>query len=139
MKKTTIVLSVLLALNIAATAVLGIKVCELSPGDGSVQYTLMIGMNDRDKYEQLISTDEAISRIESVCGKYVEAYTIRPAQGVWTDENGITTRESSLQCIFDNAGEEDIYRIADELLKELNQETILIESDRICVDFYKGK
>ena len=40
---------------------------------------------------------------------------------------------------FDDTDEKTVYSIADEIIKALNQNTVLIEKDTVIIDFYGGK
>lgn len=59
--------------------------------------------------------------------------------GYWIDAKGEVSYEKSVETIMVNGNKEDVYKIADELLKELNQRTILIVSDKANAVFYSGK
>ncbi len=122
-----------------ATCLLGIKVYQLSEKtemDGTAKYTMYVGLNDKDTYEQIIPTDEAKSIIDKICLNYVEGYTIQDAKGVWADEIGESTHENTIVCYFSDTESDAIYKIADEIIKELNQNTVLIEKNYVVTDFY---
>jgi len=137
-----ILLTILVILNLCITGILGFYVYhtnKTSSGNAEEQYVMYIGTNDKDTYSQLITTEEAKSIIDHICFKYVEGYTIQDATGSWVDEKGASTHENTIVCYFDGTDEETVYKIADEVLKELNQNTVLIEKDEIQIDFYSGR
>lgn len=50
--------------------------------DGKECYTLYVGTNDKDAYKPEISSDEAFSKVEAVCVKYLEGATFDTARGI---------------------------------------------------------
>lgn len=136
--KVTVVLAILLAVNMVATIFLGVKVLQAEP-ETSVQYVMYIGTNDKDTYTQLVPTEEAKAVIGEICLKHLENYTIQDATGAWMDEKQNPTHEATIVCIFDDADEAAIHAIADEVIVALNQNSVLIEKNRIGVEFYNGK
>ena len=132
-----LVIVVLLVVNLIATGVLGVSVWRAdSSADRTVQYKMCIGTNDKDTGEQIIPTEDAKAIIEGICLKYLGGYTIQDATGGWTDENGQVVRENSIVCYFDDAEEEAVYQIADEVIAALNQSTVLIEKNLLEIEFY---
>ncbi len=111
-----------------------------SDDDGTVQYVMYVGTNDKDTYKREISTEEAKEMVDSVCLKYfADGYTMQEATGAWTDEKNNITHEYTLVCYFDGADKETVHKAADELIERLNQNSILIESNTIDIDYYTGK
>ena len=141
-KKSIIILTALLLINICATAVLGFAVCKLYGNreneNKTIQYVMYVGLNDRDTYEQIISTEDAKKIIDDICFEYLDGYTIQDASGSWIDEKDNATREQTIVCYFNDADESTVYRIADEVIDRLNQNTVLIETDEIRTYFYSG-
>ena len=127
----------LLLVNLLATGALGISVWRAdSSADRTVQYKMCIGTNDKDTGEQIIATEDAKEIVEGICLKYLGGYTIQDATGGWTDENGQVVRENSIVCYFDDAEEEAVYQIADEVIAALNQSTVLIEKNLLEIECY---
>lgn len=140
--KTTII-TVLLACNLAATAGLAYEVKGGKPAAGiegqleeARKYTIYIGTNDKDTYDQIIPTDEAKNIVNSICAKHVEGYTASDAKGGWVDETGTLTQENTLVYYFYDISEEQITAIMDEVLTELNQNTILLQSETSRYMYY---
>lgn len=134
-------LVILLVLNFCITAVLGfflIRMYSNQKTDVTDQYVMYVGTNDKDTYTQIIPTEEAKDTIDHICFKYLEGYTIQDATGSWVDEKGEATHENTIVCYFDGTDKETVHKIADEVLKELNQNTVLIEQDQIKTEFYGG-
>ena len=69
--------------------------------------------------------EEAKETVNGICAKYVEGYTVTEAQGGWVDETGTLTEEQTLVYSFTGVSEEALTSIMDEVLKELNQNSIL--------------
>lgn len=105
----------------------------------TMRYTLYIGTNDQDTYTQLISLEEAKETVNEICGKYVEGYTVTEAEGGWVDETGTLTEEETLVYSFTGISEEALTSIMDEVLKELNQNSILVETSNVYHRYYYGK
>ena len=140
--KKDLIIIVLLIVNMFATGTVGFVAWRSNsnqPSNEKIQYTMYIGMNDKDTYEQLISTEDAKTIIDNICFKYLDGYTIQDANGSWVDENGLVTHENTIVCCFKDTDNDTVYKIADEVIKTLNQNTVLIEKDLIQIDFYGGK
>lgn len=102
------------------------------------KYVLYIGMNDKETYTQLIPTDEAKEKVNEICSRYVDGYTVQTAEGGWVDETGTLTEETTLIYSFDDTSESDIISIMDEVLEELNQNSILVEKEDLAYCYYDG-
>lgn len=139
--KTVIIAVILLIINLAATCILGGMVYHSghAKADTTVQYVMYVGTNDKDTYEQIIPTEEAKAMIDAICYKYLDGYTLQDAVGSWADETGTPTHENTIVCYFDDTDEKTVYAIADEIIKALNQNTVLIEKDTVNTDFYGGE
>lgn len=140
--KKDLIIIVLLIVNMFATGTVGFVAWRSNSNQSSnekIQYTMYIGMNDKDTYEQIISTEDAKTIIDNICFKYLDGYTIQDANGSWVDENGLVTHENTIVCCFKDTDNDTVYKIADEVIKTLNQNTVLIEKDLIQIDFYSGK
>lgn len=140
--KIIILISLILVINIVAICLLGIEVHKLNEKaniDGTTKYTMYVGLNDKDTYAQIIPTDEAKSIIDEICIKYVSGYTIQDANGAWADETGQFTHENTIVCYFSDTDLETIYKIADEIIEELNQNSVLIEKNQVITDFYSSR
>ena len=140
--KLMIAVAVLLALNIAATCFLAVKMAkpsDLSLKNATVHYTLYIGTNDKDTYTQIIPTEEAKHIVDVICTKYVNGFTVHDSIGTWNDEKNEITHENTIICYLDNIDDETLYSICDEIREALNQNTVLIQKEYTELDFYAGK
>lgn len=98
-----------------------------------IKTTLYIGLNDKDTHTQILSNEYAIKVIQN-CFRHkgIESYTIQEALGMYKDEREntllihIISKEDSykLQCSIINA--------VVQLKNELNQESILMETNIIA-------
>ncbi len=104
----------------------------------SKQYVMYVGTNDKDTYKPEHTNEEAMNIVDQICLKYFDGYTLQDATGSWIDEAGTPTHEYTLVCYFDAADEATVYEAADEIIKELNQNTVLIEKTEIEMEYYSG-
>ncbi|MBR5090331.1 MAG: hypothetical protein IK093_12960, partial [Ruminiclostridium sp.] len=86
-----------------------------------------------------ITEEEAKRIVDEVCLQYFEGYTLQEATGAWTDESKNITHEYTLVCYFDDTDKETVYKAANDLIKKLNQNTVLIEEDNIRMEYYSGQ
>ena len=105
----------------------------------SKQYVMYVGTNDKDTYKPEHTQEEAKNIVDEVCLQFFEGYTLQEASGAWTDEKKNITHEYTLVCYFDDADKENVYKAADEVIKRLNQNSVLIEEDDISIEYYSGK
>ena len=103
-----------------------------------VKYTMYIGLNDKDTYVQIMPFGEAEKKVSDIALKYVDGFTVLSARGAYKDEKGIITNENSLVFQFLYVTDEQIKLIMDEVLKELNQNSILLEKQKVNYTFYEG-
>lgn len=103
-----------------------------------IKYTMYVGLNDKDTYKQIISTSDAEKKVEGIILKYLDGFTRIYGRGAYMDEKKTITRENSLIYIFYSATDEDVKSIMNEIIKELNQNSVLIEKEKIDYEFYEG-
>ncbi len=103
------------------------------------KYILYIGTNDKDAYKQLIPTEEARDKVNAICAKYVGGYTSSDAKGGWVDGTDTLTQENTLVYAFYDVTEEQLRQIMDDVLKELNQNSILVEKQEAVYTYYSGE
>jgi hypothetical protein len=73
-----------------------------------VKYTLYIGLNDKNTYTQLLSTEDAANKVADIALKYVDGFTQLSGKGAYKDEKGIITHENCLIFEFYDTNEEQI-------------------------------
>lgn len=142
---------VLLIVNLVATGILGFYTVSEIHGihgieedmdniyDLTEKYTIYIGLNDKNTYEQIISTEDGIRMVNGICSRYVDGYTMQTAKGGWMDEKKILTEENTLIYSFYGVTDEQIMQIMDDVLKELNQNSILITYGQENSAYYYGR
>lgn len=126
-------------LVLAGLALSGCAVPAGDPYSGTVKYTLYIGLNDKDTYTQLIPYEEAEQKVSGIALKYVDGFTVLSARGAYKDDKGSITHENSLVVEFFAATEQQMKSIMDEVLKEFNQQAILLEKQSVSREFYEGE
>lgn len=105
----------------------------------TIKYTMYIGLNDKDTYTQLIPYEEAEKKVSGIALKYVDGFTELSAKGTYKDEKGIITHENSLVFEFSSATDQQMKAVMNEVLKELNQNSILVEKQNVNREFYEGE
>ena len=103
-----------------------------------LKYTLYIGLNDKDTYEQLISTEDAIEKANRIVAKHAGGYTQMTARGGWTNDDGSMGHENTMVYIIYDIDESSLKAMLDELLREFNQSSILVEEEDIPHIYYSN-
>ncbi len=135
-----IAFGVLLAANLATTGVLlGMQISANEASSSlKTKYTLYIGTNDKDTYKEEIPFNECLSIVTEICTKYTDGCTIYEAAGYWKDEKSEITKERTIACILEDIAKENVYKICDETIEALNQNSILIETGNVTTTFYSA-
>ena len=146
--KKTRVLTILLAINMVVTmGIIGFMVhCKCNQPsitdtkmDDSSKYTVYIGTNDKDTYSKVMPLEQAKKIVNEICMDHVGGYTVNLAAGGWVDEKGVETMEDSLVYTFCDISEEQLTAILDDVLEELNQNSILVEHQQVETTYYTSK
>ena len=103
---------------------------KISPAKEDYIYTVYIGMNDKDSYEQLIDTDVITNIIRNVCKGYRVSFSACMQQGGYIGNDGVYVQEKSVALKIIGPSEKDINEIAADLCCFLNQEAVLIEKQK---------
>lgn len=109
---------------------------EMQTGE---KYLLYIGLNDKDTYQQEITTEDARRTVNTICAKYADGYTASDASGGWVDQTGTLTQENTLVYAFYDISEEQLVCLMDDVLVALNQNSILVEKQQTHSIYYSGK
>lgn len=133
-----IVISSLLLVNMCITGVLlGFQINNnVVSNQYKTKYSLYIGTNDKDTYTQVIPFDTCLTKVTEICTKYTGGCTIYEANGYWKDDTNAITKEQSIVCILEDITKEKVYKICDEIIVELNQNSILIETQNVISTYY---
>lgn len=87
------------------------------------KHIFLIGMNDKDTKKQELTKEKFLSTIYKTVGDC----TISDSYGYYTHADGTIVKEPSLRVEMLFKDSKDMPRYADELKKELNQESIAYE------------
>ena len=105
--------------------------------ENGIKYTLYVGLNDKDTYEQIISTEDAIDKANHIIAEHAGGYTQMSARGGWINDDGTMGHENTLVYIIYDVSEDDLKAILDELISEFNQSSVLVEkSDAAHIYYY---
>ena len=139
----SIIIAALLVINIAFTGVvLGLTLNKNNNNTQSnleTKYTLYVGTNDKDTYQIEIPFETCITKVRDICCKYAGGGTCYEVTGFWKDDSGVTTKERTIACILEQITINVVHTICDEILVELNQASILIETNNVTTSYYTGK
>ncbi len=90
------------------------------------KYEIIIGLKDKDTYEQMLPTEKFIEIVTSVCKSNKVGYSIHTMDGGYIHENGKYIMEKSLSITFVYINKKQALEIA-KLLKDLfNQESVIV-------------
>ena len=106
--------------------------------DYNEKYTLYLGLNDKDTYEQIISTEDALEKANEICARHAGGYTQLTARGGWTNDDGTMGHENTLVYIVYDISEDDLKAMLDEFLTEFNQSSVLVEKNQASHIYYSG-
>ena len=151
-KVMMVIVAVVLVLNLAFTCFMFGKQVENSKSiqhinkemtektkNTETRYNLYIGTNDKDTGQQKYPIEQCRQIVTDICKKYSSGCTLLDATGYWTDESGESGTEQTIECVLDGITKDKAYQIADECIKQLNQSTVLIETNEVDSEFYSGK
>lgn len=137
-----IIISGVVAINFVMTIVLlclviaNNKKSDITNNDTNIKYTLYVGTNDKDTYEPVAEINTCITKVTEICVKYTSGCTISEAKGYWKDDSSAITCESTIVVILEDIEKETVYTICDDIIKELNQNSILVETQGVTSEFY---
>ena len=95
------------------------------------KYILTIGLNDKDTYTQKYDTITAYKLVEDTLKTYTNGYTIYETKGGYKHDNGTFVQETSLRVELSFISETQVRVIALALKKLLNQEAIVLETQKL--------
>ena len=91
------------------------------------QYSMFIGLNDKDTKEQEIPTDKAIELVSNT----IKGGSISIIHGVYTHEDGTKVNENTLRVDMLFTNDNDVRLYCNNLKRLLNQESIMVSKDYI--------
>lgn len=107
--------------------------------EAGVKYTLYIGLNDKDTFEQKISTEDAVNKANKICAAHSGGYTQFTARGGWTNDDGTLGHENTLVYMIYDISESDLKALLDEMIREFNQSSVLVEKSEAAHIYYSGQ
>lgn len=139
------IIIVLLVINLCVSGVLALNVFSPAKAGSQIdftaaensKYTLYIGTNDKDTYEQMIDTPTAIDIVNNICAENMCGYTMTEAKGGWV-EDGRLYHENTLVYTLVGVSEEQVVAVMREAREQLNQNTILVELADSTSAYYDG-
>lgn len=93
------------------------------------KFTLYLGLNDKDKKQQLINTVEAYKITNNILLSYTDGATIFEANGIYKHNNGDYTIEKTLRIELLFITEKDVNDIVIDLKRAFNQESIAVQKE----------
>jgi hypothetical protein len=100
-----------------------------------IQYVMYLGTNDKDTNEPVFSHEEAKEKAKEILLDNLGGYTIMEAEGGWIDGDKVY-QEYTLVIYISDTSAEDVHNVADELKKEFNQSSIMIQANPTNTEFY---
>ncbi|MCR4654667.1 MAG: DUF3574 domain-containing protein [Lachnospiraceae bacterium] len=103
-----------------------------------VQYVMYLGTNDKDTGEPVYPPEEAVEKAKAILIDRVGGYTIQEANGGWIGDDGMIYQEYTIVIYLSDIDKQTVHEVADEMIKEFNQSTVLIQENTTKTEFYSG-
>ena len=91
------------------------------------QFTIMVGLNDKDTKTRIVNKNKAKETLMNICGDC----TISDAVGHYTHENGTQVIEKSLRVEILFKELKEVIEYCEQIKKELNQESVALSYQEI--------
>lgn len=101
------------------------------------QYVLYLGTNDKDTNEPVFAPDEAKEHAQKILIEHFGGYTIQEASGGWVDADTLY-KEYTLVIYLSDTNADEVHKACDDLIKEFNQSSVLIQTNQTTTEFYGG-
>jgi len=105
---------------------------------GSIQYVLYLGTNDKDTDKPVFTQAEALEQAKDILIRHFGGYTIQEAHGGWID-SGKEYQEYTLVIYLSDTTLDKIHAAADEMIETFRQNSVLIQENPTKTEFYSGK
>ena len=105
---------------------------------GSIQYVLYLGTNDKDTDKPVFTQAEALEQAKDILIRHFSGYTIQEAHGGWID-SGKEYQEYTLVIYLSDTTLDKIHAAADEMIETFRQNSVLIQENPTKTEFYSGK
>lgn len=96
-------------------------------------YNLYIGLKDKDKLMQILTKEEFLTIVTSVCKDEQVEFSMGEVYGGYISKDGSYLLENSLKLTFTGISKEKVIDISKRLKLLLNQEDIFITSNDVEV------
>ncbi len=106
--------------------------------DGEIQYVMYLGTNSKSTGTPVFEKEVCKDKLKQILMAMTGGYTLQEADGGWLDENGEECQEYTLVIYLSDITSEKVHEIADVLLKEFDQSSILIQANPTQTEFYSG-
>ena len=130
-------MSVWLMLAALSVALLLLSGCGQQDATEMV-YHVYFGLNDADTGEQEVTLDDASAYIRGVIESYGYGYTEYRTYGAYT-ENGESKGNDTLVYMMVFVEEENVEKIANEVIEHLNLASVLCQKEEMPYTFYVGE
>lgn len=105
---------------------------KIKLGDKIIEYTLYVGLNDKDTKKQEVSNEFALNTINRILlNEGITDKTVQNALGVYTHNNGTTTTENSLILTMFFVERIQLIRAIEKIKIVLNQESIILKEQKV--------
>ena len=105
---------------------------------GSIQYVLYLGTNDKDTNQPVFTEAEALEQAKDILIRHFGGYTIQEAHGGWID-NGKVYQEYTLVIYLSDTTPDKVHAAADEMVETFRQSSVLIQENPTKTEFYSGE
>ncbi len=109
--------------------------------ENGFKLTFYIGLNDKDKYIQLIKSEDAEKILQDIFLKYTSGFTILKSKGVWNDGKETTFENGFIVILYFDSSEKMYLEqyasfISEEIIEKLNQTSVLVEFSPVNYQYY---
>lgn len=87
-------------------------------------------MNDKEALRQRCSSEDFIRMVSKICADYRVVFSMSEQMGGYMMSDGTFITENSLELTIAGFTKEQVFMLAEELRHQLNQETIMISTDK---------
>ena len=141
MEKKLAVVAIIISLVACGLSGFGIYKATATPDNDKeeVQYVMYLGTNDKDTNDPVFSEEDAKSHADAILAENFDGFTIEEARGGWKNDDGSIAHEYTLVIILSDTTSEKVHKAADELIKEFNQNSVMIQENTLSTEFYEGE
>ena len=91
-----------------------------------LKYEIIIGLKDKDTYEQMLPTEKFVDIVSTICENNNIGFSMHIMNGGYIHQNGDYILEKSLNISLCYINKKQVMKIAKELRKVFNQESVLV-------------